>query len=56
MKIDIKKLCSELGLSYKIINCVEYGFVGDVYILGASEYKVCYVSNAMITKYCVENI
>lgn len=54
MKIDIKKMCSELGMSYKIINDVEYGFVGDVYILGATKYTVCYVSNAMITKYSAE--
>ena len=49
MKIDIKKLCSELGLSYKIINGFEYGFVGDVYIIGATEYTVSYVSNVIIT-------
>lgn len=54
MKIDIKKMCSELGLSYKIINGYEYGFVGDEYILGATEYTVSYVSNAMITKYSDE--
>jgi len=54
MKIDIKKMCSELGLSYKIINGFEYGFVGDVYILGATEYTVSYVSNVIITKYCDE--
>ena len=50
MKIDIKKMCSQLGLSYKIINGFEYGFVEDEYILGATEYTVCYVSNAIITK------
>ena len=55
MKIDIKKLCSELGLSYKIINGFEYGFVGDVYIIGATEYTVSYVSNAIITvEKCIE--
>ena len=54
MKMDIKKMCMELGLTYQITEGVEYGFIGDVYILGATEYTVSYVSNAMILKYCDE--
>lgn len=50
MKMDIKKMCSELGLTYKIIEGDEYGFVGGVSILEADENKVYYFSNARITR------
>ena len=42
MKMDIKKMCSELGLTYEITEGVEYGFVVDVYILEANEKRVYY--------------
>lgn len=50
MNMDIKKLCSELGISYKIIYGDEYGFFGRMSILEADEMKVYYHSKARITR------
>lgn len=50
MKIDIKKMCSEFGLTYKIIEGDEYGFFGGAGIIEADKNKVYYHSNARITR------
>ena len=50
MKIDIKKMCSEFGFTYKIIEGDEYGFFGGAGIIEADEMKVYYYSNAKITR------
>lgn len=49
-KMNIKKLCSELGITYKIIEGEEHCFVGGITILEADENKVYYFSKARITR------
>lgn len=56
MKMDIKKMCSELGLTYEITEGVEYGFVGDVYILEANEKRVYYFSTVIINRFWNEKL
>ena len=56
MKMDIKKMCRELGLTYEVTEGVEYGFIGKGYILEANEKKVYYFSKVMINRYWNEKL